>query len=112
MEQIWRLGEANIRTVLDAINAGAAKKRAYTTVQTVMARLDAKGVLARRREGKTDLYSPTMTREAFLEARAQSEVGALVDEFGDVALVHFARQMAALDPKRREQLRRLAQKRA
>jgi hypothetical protein len=34
-------------------------------------------------------------------------VAALVDEFGDVALSHFARQMASLDRTRRERLRRL-----
>lgn len=110
MEQLWRLGDANIRTVLDAVNAVADKERAYTTVQTVMTRLDTKGLLNRRRTGKTDVYSATLTREEYLEARARTEVGALVDEFGEVALVHFARQMAMLDPGRREQLRRLAQK--
>lgn len=111
MDEMWRLGEANVRTVLDAINASVDKQRAYTTLMTVMVRLDAKNLLSRRRVGKTDFYSPTSTREEYLEARARSEVGALVEEFGDVALVHFARQMAELDPKRREQLRRLANRR-
>lgn len=111
MDEMWRLEEANVRTVLDALNASVEKQRAYTTLMTVMARLDAKGLLSRRRVGKTDFYAPTSTREEYLEARARTEVGALVEEFGDVALVHFARQMAELDPKRREQLRRLANRR-
>ena len=111
MEQMWRLGEANVRAVLGAINASSEKDRAYTTMMTVMARLHTKGLLSRRREGKTDVYTPALSREDYLQARAQSEVGAIVDEFGDVALVHFARRMAELDPKRRDQLRRLAQKR-
>jgi len=111
MEELWNLGEANVRTVLDALNGHADKERAYTTLMTVMARLDTKGLLSRRRVGKTDFYTPTSSRDEYLEARARSEVGSLVDEFGDVALVHFARQMAGLDPKRREQLRRLANKR-
>ena len=34
----------------------------------------------------------------------------LVDDYGDLALTHFARQMEGLDPKRREQLRRLARR--
>lgn len=111
MEEVWRLShEANVRTVMDALHARTGKERKYTTIMTIMSRLDDKGLLSRRREGKTDYYAPTMTREEYLEARARSEVGALVDEFGDVALVHFARQMASLDPKRREQLRRLARR--
>lgn len=110
MEELWRSGEANVRSVMDALNARAAKERKYTTIMTIMARLDAKRLLTRRREGKTDYYRPVMGREEYLEARAQAEVGALVDEFGEVALVHFARQMDRLDPKRREQLRRLARR--
>lgn len=108
MEEVWRRAEATVREVLEALNASASRVRAYTTVMTVMAKLHRKGLLERRREGKTDIYRPVMSREQYLEARAQAEVGALVDEYGEVALVHFARQMAQLDPERREQLRRLA----
>lgn len=110
MEEIWRRTEATVREVLEALNASAARVRAYTTVMTVMAKLSRKGLLERRREGKTDIYRPVMSREQYLEARAQAEVGALIDEYGDIALVHFARQMAQLDPKRREQLRCLARR--
>ena len=110
MQEMWTLGEAPVRTVMDALNGRADKERKYTTIMTIMARLHRKGLLVRRREGKTDYYEPAMTRDQYLEARARQEVGALVDEFGDVALVHFARQMAELDPKRRDQLRRLARK--
>jgi hypothetical protein len=35
-------------------------------------------------------------------------VAAVIDAFGDVALGHFARKMAALDPERRKALERLA----
>lgn len=110
MDEMWRSGEATVRQVLDALNARSPKERAYTTVMTIMQRLDEKGMLARRREGKTDVYRPTITHEDYLDARAQLQVGELVQEFGDVALVHFAAQMAKLDPKRREQLRRLARR--
>jgi predicted transcriptional regulator len=110
MEELWRQGEAPVRAVLDALNASAGKERAYTTVMTIMARLHRKGLLSRRRESKTDIYAPVMSRDEYLEARARAEVSAVVDEYGDIALVHFARQMARLDPKRREQLRRLARR--
>ncbi len=110
MEEVWRQGETTVRSVLGALNASADKERAYTTVMTIMARLDRKGVLRRRREGKTDIYSPVLGRQEYLDARAQAEVGALVEQYGEVALMHFARQMDQLDPKRRQQLRRLARR--
>jgi predicted transcriptional regulator len=110
MEEVWRLGEAPVRSVLDALNAAASKERAYTTVMTILVRLHRKGLLDRRRVGKTDFYAPVMTRDEYLEARARADVEALVEQYGDVALVHLARQMNQLDPKRREQLRRLARR--
>ncbi len=110
MEEVWRRGEAPVRAILDALNAAADRERAYTTVMTVMAKLHRKGLLERRREGKTDIYSPVMSRDEYMEARAQADLDALVDEYGDIALVALARQMNQLDPKRREQLRRIARR--
>lgn len=110
MELMWNLGESNVRTVLDELNRRSDKERKYTTVMTVMVRLDTKGLLTRRRDGRTDLYQPRLTREQYREARAQADVRALVEEHGEAALVHFARHMNELDPKRREQLRRLARR--
>jgi predicted transcriptional regulator len=110
MEEMWRRQDATVRAVMEACNAVAEKPRAYTTYMTIMSRLDSKGLLERRREGKTDYYRPAHTREQYAELRARAEVDALVDQFGDVALSHFARQMADLDPERREALERLARK--
>ena len=111
MDVVWELEEASVREVMDRLNATAPKPRAYTTYMTILARLHTKGVLARRREGKTDFYRPVHTRDAYADLRARAEVAALVDEFGDVALSHFARQMAELDPERRKALERLARER-
>ncbi len=110
MELMWELGEANVRRVLGELNARAEKPRAYTTVMTIMARLDRKRLLSRRREGRTDVYVPNLSRDQYLAARAQADVSAVVAQYGDAALVHFAREMESLDPKRREQLRRLAKR--
>jgi predicted transcriptional regulator len=108
MEVLWDLGEASVRAVMDELNARAEEPRAYTTYMTMLGRLHAKGLLARRREDKTDYYRPVHTREEYADLRAQVEVAAIIDAFGDVALGHFARQMAELDPERRVALERLA----
>ena len=110
MEQLWRSGEASVRDVMDALNGSAPKQRAYTTYMTIMARLHTKGLLSRRRDGKTDYYTPAYTRDDYVALRSRSEVEALVDEYGDVALSHFAAQMAELDPARRRALQRQARK--
>jgi len=108
MEVVWAEGEATVRAVMDELNERTPKPRAYTTYMTTLARLHRKGVLTRRREGKTDHYRAALTREEYADARAAAEVEALVDEYGDVALSHFARQVERLDPKRYKALQRLA----
>jgi predicted transcriptional regulator len=108
MDEMWGRGEASVREVMEALNASAPKQRAYTTYMTIMARLDNKGLLERRREGKTDFYSPVYGRRQYSELRARAEVESVVDQFGDLALAHIARQMAQLDPQRRRALQRLA----
>jgi predicted transcriptional regulator len=110
MEELWRSGESSVRALMESLNTRADKPRAYTTYMTIMARLHKKGLLSRRREGKTDYYTPAYTREDYMALRAQSEVAALVDQYGDVALSNFAQQMAELDPARRRALQRQARK--
>jgi predicted transcriptional regulator len=110
MQEMWHVDEAPVRAVMEALNARSDKERKYTTIMTIMARLHRKGLLTRRREGKTDIYAAALSRAEYQEARAREEVGALIEEYGDVALVQFHRQMHGLDPKRREQLRRMARK--
>ena len=110
MEELWSKGEAPVRAVMNALNKRSRKQRAYTTYMTIMARLHKKGVLDRRREGKTHFYAPKLGRDEFMASRARAQVEGLVAEYGDVALSHFAQQMAGLDPERRRALQRLARK--
>jgi predicted transcriptional regulator len=108
MDEVWERGEASVREVMEALNAGAEKARAYTTYMTIMARLDGKGLLERRRQGKTDFYRPRYARDQYADVRARTELDSIVDQFGDLALAHIARQLAGLDPRRRRALQRLA----
>ena len=86
MDEIWGRGEATVRDVQEALNARGEKTRAYTTLLTVMIRLDGKGMLVRRRAGRLDVYAPAISRDEYLRARAESEVAALVEDFGDLAV--------------------------
>lgn len=108
MNEVWRGEEVSVRDVMEALNARGETDRAYTTYMTIMSRLDSKGLLHRRREGKTDYYRAVYTREGYADLRAGAAIDSAVDQFGDVALTHIARQMARLDPKRRRALERIA----
>ena len=109
MDDVWgRNGEVAVRDVMESLNRRGEKPRAYTTYMTVLGRLHQKGLVKRRREGKTDYYQPAYTRAEYADLRARASVESLVDQYGDAALSHFARQIAQLDPERRRKLQRLA----
>ena len=110
MEQLWASGEDTVRSVMEALNKRSGRHRAYTTYMTIMARLHKKGLLRRRREGKTDHYAPAFERDEYIGLRARAEAQRLVSEYGDAALSQFAQQLASLDPARRRALQRLVRK--
>jgi predicted transcriptional regulator len=111
MNAVWELEEASVRDVMDAVNRTASRPRAYTTYMTILGRLYGKGLLTRRREGKTDVYAAAYSRDDYTDLRVGAEVEALVDAFGDVALGHFARRVAELAPDRRRALQQFARAR-
>jgi predicted transcriptional regulator len=53
---VWRLGAASVRQVLDALPP--ERNLDFKTVQTYLRRLDAKGYLRTRREGRAKVYLP------------------------------------------------------
>jgi len=63
METLWTRGEASIREMQDAFPA--KKRPGYTTVQTMVYRLEAKKVLRRTRKvGNFHMFSATVSRDA------------------------------------------------
>lgn len=61
MEILWKLGESSVREVQDAIQE--RKRPAYTTVQTIFARLEEKKAVRRTRKiGNAFLFEPVLTR--------------------------------------------------
>jgi BlaI family transcriptional regulator, penicillinase repressor len=61
MEIVWDLDEATVNQVRDRL--ARRRKLAYTTVLTVMQKLDKSGWLTHREEGRAYVYRPTKTRD-------------------------------------------------
>lgn len=63
LEVLWELQEASVRQICDAL---AEKKRpAYTTVQTIVQRLEQKQAVRRTRKiGNALLFEPAITKKA------------------------------------------------
>lgn len=107
MDAVWELDEATGREVMEHVNARGERARAYTTIATTLYRLVEKGDLDRVRRGRADVFRARREREAWLDERASTAVEELVERYGDVALVHFARRVEELDDERLAALRSL-----
>lgn len=63
METLWTKGQASIREMLEGFPA--KKRPTYSTVQTRVYRLEAKGAVTRiRMSGNFHMFEPAITREA------------------------------------------------
>lgn len=73
MRVLWQRGEASTAEVAEALRG--ERDLAHTTVATLLTRLEKRGLLASRREGRALLYTPLVS-----EAEVQrSMVGSLLD---------------------------------
>jgi predicted transcriptional regulator len=63
MDVLWRLERASVREIHEAIPE--SRRGAYTTIQTILARLEEKGAVRRvRKIGNAFILEPAITRKA------------------------------------------------
>lgn len=75
MEVVWDRSEVTVSEVREAL--ASRRELARNTVQTMMVRLEEKGWLKHREEGRTFVYSAKVPRRVSLGAK----VGQMVDRF-------------------------------
>ena len=77
LEQYWKLGTCSVREVLESLPQD--ERVAYTTVQTLVYRLEQKGALRRvKKIGNAQLFEPVIDRGAFRSGLVRE----LLDLFG------------------------------
>ncbi|MEV0399672.1 BlaI/MecI/CopY family transcriptional regulator [Actinoallomurus sp. NPDC050550] len=95
MEALWDAqNPLLIRELMEKVNAGSAKRSAYTTVQTVADRLVQKGFLSRTADRNAWRYAPTRSREDHV-AQVMAEALAETTDRGPV----LARFAETIDPR-------------
>lgn len=63
MTELWKIGEGSVRDILACLPA--ERKLAYTSCATIMRILDDKGFVDSRKEGKTLIYSPQLSKDTY-----------------------------------------------
>jgi BlaI family penicillinase repressor len=77
LEQYWKLGIASVREVLESLTED--ERVAYTTVQTLVYRLEAKGALKKvKKIGNAQLFQPALDQSQYRSRLVRD----LLDLFG------------------------------
>ena len=88
MNALWELGSASVREIQEALPE--KKRPAYTTVQTIIRRLEEKGAVRQvKKIGNAHIFEPTVTRQA----AHRRLINELLDLFGGSArplMAHLA----------------------
>jgi len=104
MRVLWNEKEATVARVQEALREERAL--ALTTVATLLSRLERRGIVRRRLEGRQFLYRAALAKEAV----RRSMVPALTERLfeGDpAALVHHLLDEGAIDARELERLEKL-----
>jgi BlaI family penicillinase repressor len=88
MQVMWNLGRASVREVQESLPE--RKRAAYTTIQTIIHRLELKGAVRQvRKIGNAHIYEPVITRDA----AHKRMINELLEAFGGSAqplMAHLA----------------------
>lgn len=104
MEVLWEKGEATVAQVHEALLEG--RGLAMTTVATLLSRLEKRGIVVHRSEGRQYVYEPLVSRDVVCD----SMVSALTDRLfsGDVtALMSHLLTASAISPGDLARMRRM-----
>jgi BlaI family penicillinase repressor len=111
LEIVWERGEASVHDVLGRL--GRRKRLAYTTVLTVLQKLEKAGWLEHHNEGKSYVYTPAVSREqagagsvrGFLKRVFEGDAVALFQHLireSDLSDEELGELRAMIDAKRKE----------
>ena len=88
LQALWGVGEGNVRQVLNEMRA-RGRNLAYTTVQTMLTRLEQKGFVESDKSGMAYIYRAAVGREEVMRSRVRS----VVEQFFDGAAAPLVLQL-------------------
>ena len=104
---LWELNEATVQQVRDQLPAD--RKLAYNTVQTLLNRLERKGYLKHRVEGRSHIYLPSVKQKVVIKTTVSDFLSRLFN--GDPKpLVQFLAEDGKIDEEDINRLRELINK--
>lgn len=108
MDIAWTHETVSVSEVLQMLKE-KSHDLAYTTVMTIMGRLAEKGWLTVEKQGRAYLYRAASSRQAAEAQAVGSVLRALLEDFGDVAVAQFVKELDDIDPNQLTRLAKLLQ---
>ena len=102
MQVLWERGSATVAEVREALE----DEMAYTTVLTVLRRLEEKGYVTHEEEGRAHRYLPAIEPQAARESALERLVSRLFHGSPEMLLTHLV-SSRKLSPEERRRLREL-----
>jgi BlaI family transcriptional regulator, penicillinase repressor len=96
LRALWSLGEGNVKAVQQVV--AESRPLAYTTIMTVLDRLVRKGMLARRKVGRSFSYAPQATRDAARRAAVRELLEGYFDGSQEALIVFLQRRVEPAAP--------------
>lgn len=87
MKILWSKKEATVQEVLAELNK--QNDYAYTTIMTIMNRLDKKGILTRDKVGKGYLYKARYNQDELVQQTSSEKIEQLLGNYGEIAIAQF-----------------------
>jgi len=96
LRALWTLGEGNVKAVQRVV--AESRPLAYTTIMTVLDRLVRKGMLVRRKVGRSFTYAPQATRDAARRAAVRELLEGYFDGSEEALIVFLRGRVEAAPP--------------
>jgi BlaI family penicillinase repressor len=99
MKRVWLHGRATVRDIYDRLRR--RRTIAYTTVQTMMNILEAKGHLRKQPGEKAQIYVPVRSQHAVVKSMVREFVDRVFDGSARPLLLHLAKEKGLTHRERR-----------
>src|SRR5271154_311042 len=91
LKALWGIGEGTVRDVREILVGN--RNLAYTTVMTVLDRLEKRGGVSRRKQGRSFIYAPKLSRDALRRLAVRELTEAFFEGSEDVLLDYLRRDV-------------------
>lgn len=96
LSAVWQLGTCTVREVYERV--GVPRGLAYTTISTVLDRLQKKGFVVRERSGKTLSFRPAKAERSVERTRVRTLVGRILGDDPEPAVARLVEAVETYDP--------------